>query len=405
MKKFWIVLFPDTFFWIKNNRGIIYNSKNFRHCTFHVTDEIKKLYDTLIDLDSLYSVEITESLLCKIHVKEWVDKITTIEAGCLIEQNGQNQKQISYCPVLSIQNDIKRIQWENKKNMGGRIIENLHELVFYINGSKHGSDQYFMQTNYPTNSNMFFDFNHIAYFVKQCHNKMLNQVTFIGDLGNYKSLEQLKHWIFSNDYLIHFVLLAEDFEKKITKLNWLNSNIISITIIVSKHSTFSKRLEFYREFPDNVTFVFPVISTNQYHSISSFMQETNLKNNIIVPLYNGRNKKFFEENVYMSIDEFNNINLSKREVFANMTLNIFSFGKLTVMPDEKIYSNVNDPPLGSIGDPIYDMIYKEMTQRKTWFHVRDMKPCCDCVYQWLCPSPGNYEKVIGKPDLCHVRVT
>ena len=100
MKKFWLVLFPDSFLWIKNSNGIIYNSKNFRYCTFYCSNEIKKFCDTLVDLDSLYSVEITESLLCKKTIKQWVDKITGIEAGCLIKQNGQNKKIISYYPFL-----------------------------------------------------------------------------------------------------------------------------------------------------------------------------------------------------------------------------------------------------------------------------------------------------------------
>jgi pseudo-rSAM protein len=166
--------------------------------------------------------------------------------------------------------------------------------------------------------------------------------------------------------------------------------------------TFSGYTELSRKFPEKVTWAFTVTSTGQHDFVSSFLEEAGIKNYTIIPLYTGRNRKFFEENVYITQDELDDIQLSKREVFANMTLNIHFFGKLTVMPDRKIYSNVNDPPLGTIGDPIYDMIYKEMTERKTWFRLRDMKPCCDCVYQWLCPTPSNYESVIGKPNLCHV---
>lgn len=402
MKKFWLVLFPDTFLWIKINNGIIYNSKNFKHCTFRNSDEINKLCDTLVDLDSLYSVEIMESLLRDKHVKHWIDRITGIEAGCLIEQNGQNSKLTSYYPVLSIQNGMDQIIWEHKRNIGGKIIENLHELIFYINGSSHGSDQYFRQTYYPVTSDMSLDFNHIESFVNQCNNKMLNQITFIGDLINYKNFEQLQKWVLSNDYFIHFVLLEEDIKKDIKKNEWFGNDKVSFTIIISNHLSFLNQLEIYHDFSDNVTFAFPVISNAQLESVTSIVQETGLNNYNIIPIYNGMNREFFEENVYMTTDEFNDIELSRREVFVNMTLNVTSFGKLTVLPDGKIYSNVNDTPLGSIGDPIYDMLYKEMTERKTWFRIRDMKPCFDCIYQWLCPSPGNYEKAIGKPDLCRI---
>lgn len=404
MKKFWLVLFPETFLWIKGSIGIIYNSKNFEYFTFRRSDEQNKLCETLIDLDSLYSVEITEKLLCNNNVKEWIDKITGIEAGCLIEQNGGNKKIISYYPFLRIQNDINQITWNHSRNIGGEILENLYELVFYINGSSHGSDQYFRQTYYPLNSNMTLDFKHIESFVNQCNNKMLNQITFIGDFVNHKNYEQLQKWILSNDYFIHHVMLAEDLEKNLIEFEWFNSKKVSITVLVNKHSIISTQLEFYQNYPDKVALVFLVKSINQLDSVSTFLKDTGLKNFNIIPLYNGTNRVFFEDNVYMTINDFEDIKLSKREIFANMTLNIHSFGKLTVMPDGKIYSSVNDTSLGSIGDPIYDMLYEEMTVRKTWFRIRDMKPCCDCVYQWLCPSPGNYELAIGKPDLCHVLV-
>jgi len=402
MKKFWLSLFPDTFLWIKENKGIIYNSKNFKYYIFHRSDEVNKLCDTLTELESLYTVEISEPLLHNQHVGQWVNQITNIEAGCLIEQNGYNKKLTSFYPVLSIQNGIDQIIWEHKLNIGGKIIENLYELIFYINGSSHGSDQYFRQTYYPINFDISVNFNLIELFINQCNNKMLNKITFIGDILKYKNFRQLQDWILFNDHFINIVLLTEDITKDITNVECFKSDKTNITIIVSNYSTFSKQLGFYKTLNDKVTFIFPVKSMIEIDSVSSILKEINFKHYNIIPLYNSTNRKFFEENVYMTLDEFNNIKLSRREIFANMTLNVHFFGKLTILPDGKIYSNVNDTPLGSIGDPIYDMLYKEMTERKTWFRIRDMKPCCDCVYQWLCPSLSNYELVIGKQDLCHI---
>ena len=94
--------------------------------------------------------------------------------------------------------------------------------------------------------------------------------------------------------------------------------------------------------------------------------------------------------------------LSKREIFIRQTLNIHNFGKLTVMPDDMVYANVNHEPLGSVDDTIYSLVYKEFTEGKSWLHIRNQAPCMDCVYQWLCPSPSNYETVIGKPNLCNI---
>ena len=74
-----------------------------------------------------------------------------------------------------------------------------------------------------------------------------------------------------------------------------------------------------------------------------------------------------------------------------------------IFSDGKVYANVYHEPLGTIDDDIRELIYKEMDKGTSWRRIRDMKPCCDCVYQWLCPSPSNYELAIGKPNLCHVK--
>lgn len=61
----------------------------------------------------------------------------------------------------------------------------------------------------------------------------------------------------------------------------------------------------------------------------------------------------------------------------------------------------------SIGDSeekISELVFKEMKNGKAWFLTRDkVSPCKDCLFRYLCPSPSNYELVIGKPNLCHVK--
>lgn len=402
MEKYWLVLYPDTFLWIKNNEGIIYNSRNFKHCSFHCSNKIKKLYYTLTDLESLYSVEISGLLLKDTEIKEWTEKITGIEAGCLIKQNGVNKKLISYYPVLSIQHGIEQIKWEHDLNIGGKIVQNLNELVFYINGSMYGSDNYYKQTFYPLKTKASIDFSLIESFIKQFSNGMLNRITLIGDLFNYKDIKILEEWILSTDYYIQFVVFAEDIVRDISKLDFLCSDKVHLTVIINNYSTLIKLYDFYQSNSKDITIVFPVKSLKEFNYAVSITEENKIDNYNIIPIYDGKNIKFFEDNVYLSQDDFDNIKLCKRQVFANMTLNVHDFGKFTILPDAKIYSNVNFIPLGSLGDPIYNMIYNEMTERKIWFRIREMEPCCNCIYQWLCPSPGNYELAIGKPNLCHL---
>lgn len=70
---------------------------------------------------------------------------------------------------------------------------------------------------------------------------------------------------------------------------------------------------------------------------------------------------------------------------------------------QNVYANVNTPSLGTIDDSPYSIVYKEFTNGKSCFKLREQAPCNNCIYQWLCPTPSNYETVLELPNLCHVK--
>lgn len=93
-----------------------------------------------------------------------------------------------------------------------------------------------------------------------------------------------------------------------------------------------------------------------------------------------------------------------QDLMRNQILNSNDFGKLSVCSNGDMYTNKLSPTVGNIWtNDVRKLIYKEMTEGHSWLRIRDQKPCCDCIYQWLCPSPSNYELAIGKPNLCHVK--
>jgi len=145
---------------------------------------------------------------------------------------------------------------------------------------------------------------------------------------------------------------------------------------------------------------FIIFSEQDYLDIEEI--SATIKGNF-VPVYNGENMDFFDSNVFINKDEIVTTNLSKREIFMRQAINIFHFGKLTVLPDGNVYADVNQAPLGTIDDTTYSIVYKEFTEGKSWLRIRDFAPCKGCIYQWLCPSPSNYEIAIGRFNLCHVK--
>ena len=124
----------------------------------------------------------------------------------------------------------------------------------------------------------------------------------------------------------------------------------------------------------------------------------------IEPEYRGDNLPFFEENVFLYEEDILSKHLSMQDLMRNQILNSNDFGKLSVCSNGDMYTNELSPTVGNIWtNDVRKLIYKEMTEGHSWLRIRDQKPCCDCIYQWLCPSPSNYELAIGKPNLCHVK--
>jgi pseudo-rSAM protein len=159
------------------------------------------------------------------------------------------------------------------------------------------------------------------------------------------------------------------------------------------------------EFTFHMKLIFLVLSEVNYNQISEIIND--IPDNYeaqIVPIFNGGNIDFFEKYVFTSQEDLNTIKITKREVFIHQTLNSNDFGKIFILPDGSVHTNVNFEPLGSINNSPYSIVFKEITEGNSWLRIRNQKPCTNCIYQWLCPSPNNYELAFGKPNLCHINL-
>lgn len=121
----------------------------------------------------------------------------------------------------------------------------------------------------------------------------------------------------------------------------------------------------------------------------------------VIPFYSGDNLSFFEQNVYLTEQDILSQKLTQQDILNNMSVNSNFFGELYFMPNNMIYANPNFAPIGKLGDDWHQILYNLLDS--CWFKIRNMKPCSDCAFQYLCPPPSNYEFAIGKPNLCTVK--
>lgn len=153
-----------------------------------------------------------------------------------------------------------------------------------------------------------------------------------------------------------------------------------------------------------VEYVFYVTSNEDILQAELIIDNHSIEKYRINPVYTSDNIRFFEENVFLNKEDILSTSMTIKDFFSRQAINIYDFGKINIMFNGDVYANLNHPALGNIyTDNIYEIINKEVEEGKSWFCIRNHEPCINCVYQWLCPSPSNYEIAIGRPNLCHVK--
>lgn len=401
MKTHWFTLLEDTFLWLKGNKVLVYNAENKNRVLFSLSDKLEKICYRLLEIENLYTVELTDEDVNDEEISQWIHSLINIQAGYLSLNVEFDKRPVSLMPVLKVQDDREYYEGQQELGFKGKILQNLHELTFYINGSEDGDAEYFKQTIFPIRSNSVLERTRIRSFIKNSRSFFLSNVNLVGDFFSYSDLEELVNDISKLSVQLTIHILIKDFlnhVQEIKEIKWPTDT--SINILVDTVFDISSLKDFSLPFSLTV-FIF---SEDDFLRYSSLFDTFSLVQDIrFIPVYNGENMSFFESNVFMEKDDMDNVVLSKNEIFIRQAINIGDFGKLTIMPDGKVYANVNMPSLGTIDDSPYSIVYKEFIDGESWFRLRVQNPCKNCVYQWLCPSPSNYEIVIDRPNLCHMR--
>lgn len=406
MNAFWLTLNRDTFIWTKGDKGIVYNSKNHKSFTFSNQGNLRELNRELIDPDNLYGTGVDSDLLKDKNVGEFIENILHIQAGSFIEKKSDEKRPVSYMPVLKIQDDIHALRLKHK---AGRqtyeVLRNLSEITIHINGNADAGPWNYKQFTAPSSSEASLSAGEIKTFVNKCCKEYIIALNLVGDFSTYKEREQLFGWI-RNTKLNRYNLvtgLKSGLSLSLPPEWFHKGGAVHLTVIADDPELLEKTdLSRVMREKEAVTFCFPVTSVQEYKQANHLIKNKCIRSFEIIPVYNGNNIDFFQQYVYTTRNDVTSPGFNKREVFSNQAVNRFFFGKLIILPDKKVYANVNAKPVGEMKDSIYALIFKELDKGSSWRMIRDKEPCTDCIYQWLCPSPSNYELLTGKPDLCHI---
>lgn len=245
----------------------------------------------------------------------------------------------------------------------------------------------------------------IRSFFKQFNPQRHPAVTIIGgDLTQYSELSEALLYFGSinakKSLLLH-VNHIQGFVNSVSN-NLLNSFALRVNIPPNSSKPFL--LEFIPRLQVlcEVALRFIVESEKDFNEAHALANKLGIENISFKPFFNGHNIEFFTSQVFLSHDDIFSERYSKNDIFLRQSINSYDFGKITILPNGKIIANPNFGSIGDVSTSIGDLYANEVESGKSWFRTRIEQPCTNCVYQWLCPSPSNYELAIGKPNLCHI---
>ncbi|MFV0271362.1 MAG: TIGR04150 pseudo-rSAM protein [Macellibacteroides fermentans] len=356
------------------------------------------LYNTLdgqtIESDNANVVGLLKEILCKNNsgvvllssenykqndINNFINEVREKFFGDLIEVHLSNGKPVQILPYINLSNSVELYKKHNLAT-DKKMLECLSEISIYV--------------DYRTDLKIL-----IPFLKSLPDNILINVLGNLEEVANYVEL-----LIFLNQ-LTSMKNIICPYTKFISLQTTFNNNF-SYSILVDfqvdmKNWRCLRKLLINQEFP--FEYIFEITSIEDYKQANHLISQFKIEKYQMKPIFTGNNIKFFEDYIFLTKDDILSTSMSMRDFFANKSMNIYDFGKISIMPNGDVQANLNYPTLGNISThSILEIIIKEVEQGYSWFRIRDQKPCNNCIYQWLCPSPSNYEIIMNRPNLCHV---
>lgn len=405
MTAYWLYLNPYTFIFKGDESSLVYNTINgsyFLYREKHVLDALEYLSDP----NHGYIVPISCEQAKNRRFVAFVREVRRSFSGDVVstKQFDEKHKPFIFMPKLRLYNDVKRIKKERGESLGELILRNLGEVTFFLSGTcthhcvncKQYCKQFVHCTQEYGEAVLTLD-DYIRLFtqLEACGVNLLNFALSELSESNEELLLGLQSYSCKKHLYLSWKNLNHDFLKFLNEKTELH---VSVDLSEEDTATLSSRIEAYKGYPISWEFIVT------QESDLDFVEQMDLEKKTMRPFYNGKNRSFFEDAVFMGLEDITEIPISKKQIFRRQALNENFFGKMYVHANGDVYTNLNQKALGNFKThTLGEMIYKELDDSHAWLKIRDGEVCGNCVYRYLCPSISNYELVLKKENLCHIK--
>ena len=377
----WLTIEPYVFIGITKKRLLLYNTLDGVTIESDKEEVIELLQD-MLQAENCGVALLSNERYKQKDINNFINELRNNYMGDIIDSSLSKGKPVQLLPYFNFpnkQNVYKKHNFSPLKN----VLENLFEINIHVDET--------------------IDTTKLLLFLQSIPgNPTFNLIGNIGKVANYNKLLSFFDQLSSPKNMLcsykNMIVLQSAF-----KNNFTYRISVHFPIDMQKWNNLREKLSNQTL---SVEYIFDVSSDDDCLQAEQLIDRYQIQKYRLNPVYTGKNIQFFEENVFLNREDILSTSMTIKDFFSRQAMNIYDFGKINIMPNGNTYANMNHPILGNIyTENIYEIVQKEVDEGKSWFRIRDQAPCNDCVYQWLCPPPSNYEIAIGRPNLCHVNKT
>ena len=411
----WLYLDAYVHVVVKSDSVLLYNTLNSEAVEYKNNLVISNLVKKLAGKKKLFAVKLSEEDLCDKNIKKFVHDIMKHYMGDLIDAGISAGKPIQLMPMLNIQKDVRKIKRQSESSVGKDLMSYLSEVSLFINnecGQKccfcENAYKQFLFCSGKKGRGSELSLDAIKKLIGETEGSSLWKINVLGgnlfDHSEINNLIQfLNEKIQKKEYYMHY----KNVEQHSDKIKLIDKKTSQINLMINcpvDVGELSSALNSIRKMGLDVNCGLIIEKEKDMDLFEGIISEQNIEEYTLKPYFNGKNLKFFKDNVFVNKSEIFESKLNMDELMSRQAMNELHFGKITVLSNGNVHANVNEPRLGVLDkDSLYDILFKEMDQGKSWRRLRmKASPCKNCILNNLCPPLSNYEYALKRNNLCHV---
>lgn len=414
-KNYWFILDNYVHVSVKGHSVLFYNPLNGKILEYNLNESVLKLVRRLQSPKNLLVICLSQKELLNPEISQLVHDLRGYFMGDLIDTSLTRIKPLQMMPYTKVHKNAEIIKKRPDRSVGDNMMKYLVEVSLYINshcsrdcdicGSAY---KQFLCCTRPKYRKKELSIQSMEDLFKQLP-ELLGRVNILGgDFFKFSKLEELLAILnglsFEKVFYTHYLNLFHQKEKfRLFPVDSYSFNIVVTFPLEENQWKMSMALLQARSIKTG--FLFIISSETDIARAEELIISYQLDNYSFHPFFNGKNLEFFQRKIFLNKEDLQEAKPTDKELHARQLVNPFLFGRLTILSNGDIHANVNASRLGTLNkDSIHNAVYNEMYRGKSWRRIRKrIESCKKCTFAALCPPLSNYEYVMGRNNLCHIR--